>query len=69
MVSINIEILNPKARKLLQSLADMKLISISETSPDSFFDTVKKIRARKATVSIEEIAKEVDAVRDKRYGK
>jgi hypothetical protein len=68
MTTMNIEILNPKAKKLLQYLEDMRLISISEqTNP--FFKTVKKLRAQKADISLDEIAKEVELVRRKRYGK
>ncbi len=34
MESLTIEIINPKAKKLLQNLADLNLISISNTSSD-----------------------------------
>jgi PHD/YefM family antitoxin component YafN of YafNO toxin-antitoxin module len=69
MASLNIEILNPKAKKLLQDLADLRLISISEKSSDSFLDTVNKLRSKKAKISLDEITKEVEAVRTKRHGK
>jgi len=65
---MNIEILNPKAKKLLQDLADLRLISISEkTNP--FLDAIKKLRSQKANISIDEITKEVESVRNKRHGK
>jgi hypothetical protein len=68
MATMNIEIINPKAKKLLQDLADLRLISISEkTNP--FLDVIKKLRSQKATISIDEITKEVESVRHKRYGK
>lgn len=68
MATMNIEIINPKAKKLLQDLADMKLISINEKA-NPFLGAVKKLRSQKAAISLEEITKEVEAVRSKRYGK
>ncbi len=69
MATLSIEILNPKAKKLLQDLAELRLISISETTSNPFFDVVKKIRSKNADISIEEITKDIEAVRTKRYGK
>ncbi len=69
MASMNIEILNPKAKKLLQDLEELKLISISEENSNPFFDVVKKIRSKKADISIQEITKDIETVRTKRYGK
>jgi hypothetical protein len=69
MASLNIEILNPKAKKLLQDLADLRLISISDKPSDPFFDVIKKLRSKKVTVSITDISNEVERVRSKRYGK
>ena len=69
MSTMNIEILNPKAKKLLQNLADLKLIAIKDESQDAFMATVKKLRAKKSKISIDEITKEVEAVRNKRYAK
>jgi hypothetical protein len=66
---MNIQILNPKAKKLLQDLADLNLIAIKDESQDAFMATVKKLRAKKSKISIDEITKEVEAVRNKRYGK
>ena len=67
-----IDILNPKASKLLRDLADMKLISITEMqSSDPFLTVVKRLR-KKASLnppSLQEITKEVEAVRSKRYAK
>ena len=68
MSSINIEILNPKAKKILLSLAEMKLISISEKESNPFFDAIKKLRSKKAGLSLDEITKEVEIVRKKRNG-
>jgi hypothetical protein len=69
MATLNIELLNPKAKKLLQDLAELRLISITENTPNPFFETIKKIRSKKAKVSIEELTKEVEIVRTKRYVK
>ena len=68
MRMINIEVLNPKAEKLLMSLVDLKLISISNKK-NPFIEAVKKIRAKKSKLSLDEITKEVERVRKKRYGK
>lgn len=69
MATLNIEILNPKAKKLLFDLAELRLISISEKTSNPFLDTIKKLRSKKATISLEEISEEVELVRTKRYGK
>lgn len=68
MATINIEILNPKAKKLLQDLADLRLIAFSEKN-NPFLDAIKKLRSQKAKISLDEITKEVESVRNKRYGK
>jgi hypothetical protein len=71
-MTYQIDILNPKASKLLKDLADMKLISITEMqSSDPFLNVVKQLR-KKASInppSLEQITKEVEAVRAKRYAK
>ncbi len=69
MATLNIEILNPKAKKLLQNLAELRLISISEKTSNSFMEVIKKLRSKKYNISLGEISKEVEAVRSKRYGK
>ena len=71
METLNIEILNPKARKLLKNLADMELISIKETPKDDFLKFVNKLRAKAKNnpPTLEEITKEVESVRAERYAK
>lgn len=72
MQSVVIEILNPKAKKLLQNLADLKLISFTENgkSNKSLKSLLKKLRSKSSTVpSLDEITKEVESVRRRRYGK
>ena len=68
-MTLQVNILNPKATKLLQDLADLNLISIKGIQEDGFIKIIKKLRA-KASVnppSLEEITKEVESVRAKRY--
>lgn len=63
MESIRIEILNPKARKLLKNLAELKLIKISDLSDrkSEFKKLLNRLRAKSDTApSIEEITKEVE---------
>ena len=69
MATFNIEILNPKAKKLLMDLADLRLISISESVANPFLDVVKKIRSKNAQLSLADITKEVENIRTKRNGK
>jgi hypothetical protein len=69
MDTMEIDILDPKARKLLKNLAEMNLISIRKPSNDKFLSLVHKIRAKAKHTppSLEEITKEVAIVRAKRY--
>ncbi len=69
MTNLQIEILNPDARALLNELAKLQLIRIQE--PDlRFSDLVKRIRTRNEEVmSLEDITKEVESVRTARYKK
>jgi hypothetical protein len=70
MNTMTIDILNPKAAKLIKDLADLKLIAIQETSKNSFRSVLKKLRAKaKSAPSLEEITKEVEMVRTKLHAK
>jgi hypothetical protein len=71
MDTMQIDILDPKARKLLKNLAEMNLISIRKPSRDGFLSLVNKIRAKAKNnpPSLDEITKEVEIVRAKRYAK
>lgn len=71
MKSYQIDLLNPKAARLLQDLADLKLISIKETKKQDFLDIVTKLRkkASSSVPTLEEITKEVEMVRAERYAK
>ena len=46
MKTFEIDILNPKAAKLLKDLADMNLISIKETNKGEFLKFVSKLRVK-----------------------
>jgi len=70
MDTLRIDILNPKAAKLLKDLADMNLIAIHDTPKNGFSDVLTKLREKaNTTPSLEEITKEVELVRAKRYAK
>jgi hypothetical protein len=69
METIQISILNPKAKKLLQDLADLELISILKPDEEDFENIVKRLREKAASnpPSLEEITEEVEIVRSQRY--
>jgi len=71
MQTYQVNILNPKAAKLLQDLADLNLISIEQASDNNFLKVINKLRSKVAAnpPSLEDITKEVEAVRAKRYAK
>ncbi len=67
MSTIQIEILNPKAVKLIQDLADLELISINYPIESGFSKLLAKVRSNyECTLSLEEITKEVELVRTAR---
>ncbi len=70
-MTLQVDILNPKATKLLQNLADLNLISIKGTQEDGFLKIIKKIRSKASSnpPTLEEITKEVESVRARRYAK
>lgn len=67
METLRIELLNPKAKKILNSLKELKLIKIKKSnfSREKFIEFLKETR-QDETLSLGEIQKEVEAVRDKR---
>ena len=70
MDTMRIEILNPKAARLLKDLADLNLIAIQDTSKNGFAAVLKKLRSKAKTApTLDEITKEVELVRAKRYAK
>lgn len=68
-MTLQIDILNPKATKLLRDLADLNLISIKDKQEDAFMKVVAKLRKKAAidTPTLDQITKEVELVRAKRY--
>ncbi len=70
MNTIRVDILNPKAARLLKDLADLNLIAIKDNSKNGFATMLKKLRSKaKSAPSPEEITKEVELVRSKRHAK
>lgn len=69
METYQVDILNPKATKLLQDLAELKLISIKPASENKFLKVLSDIRdtAGKDSPSLDEITNEVESVRANRY--
>ena len=67
MESIRIDILNPKAKQLLKDLADLELIKINQED-SSLSDILEQIRSSsRQQITLDEITKEVEAVRKSRY--
>ena len=66
MEALNVQIINPKAKMLLFNLAEMNLIQIKAKPVLS--EMLAKLRRNEIEVpSPEEIAEEVESVRQKRY--
>jgi len=71
METIRIDIINPKAKSILNDLADLKLIRIKkEEGKSEFKELLDKLRVDSDEApSLNEIAAEVEAVRKARYEK
>ena len=70
METLTINIINPKALKLINDLADMDLISIKEAPKNGLKQILEQLRSQSDSApSLEEITKEVEAVRAERYAK
>ena len=71
METIKIDILNPKAKSLLENLADLKLIRIQKDKVKTELqDILDKFRIKSSeTPSFDEITEEVEIVRKARYEK
>ena len=66
MEALNVQIINPKAKTLLLNLEEMNLIQIKTNSALS--QILAKLRRNEVEVPLpEEIAEEVELVRQKRY--
>ena len=67
---MRVDILNPKAARLLKDLADLNLIAIKDTSKNGFASILKKLRSKaKSAPTFDEITNEVELVRSKRHAK
>lgn len=71
MESLRIDIINPKAKRLIKDLADMELIKIrKEKTKSEFSELLEKLRSQSGNApSLDEITKEVESVRASRYEK
>lgn len=70
MTFIQIELIDPRALKLLKDLEEMNIIKMNEDPSDKLLSVLKKIRMPQNEVpDDEEILKEVKQVRAERYGR
>jgi hypothetical protein len=70
MEALKIEILNPKALKLIKGMQELKLIKVSDAPASTLKAYFKKMRRNAATApGLDEITKIVEEVRAKRYAK
>ena len=69
METIQIDILDPKAKELLNNLAELNLIKINSTKSKSDFSSLlEKLRSKSDDeISLDEITDEVEKVRKSRY--
>ena len=66
METLNVQIINPKAKSLLLNLEEMKLIQIKANS--GLLEMLAKLRRNETEAPLpEEITEEVELVRQKRY--
>ena len=69
-MTIQIELLNPNARKLLEELAKLNLIRIKDLEEPKvrFSKLLNKLREKgEIDISLEDITQEVEAARTKRF--
>ena len=70
MGSIKIEIINPKALKLIKGMQDLNLIKVSDEPVSKLKSYLKKMRKDAASApSLDEITKIVEEVRTDRHVK
>jgi hypothetical protein len=70
-MTLHVDIINPKAAKLLKDLADLNLIVLREVPEDTLLSKIKSIRKKAQTksISLETITQEVEKTRSARYAK
>jgi len=72
MEAISIEIINPKAKRILKSLEELNLIRITKpvNSTRDLKQLLVRLRSKQtASLSMDEITSEVEESRTSRYGK
>ena len=71
METMNIEIVNPQAKRLIQNLAKLDLIRIKkEKSKSEFVELLESLRRNSEnSPSMDEITREVESVRNARYAR
>ena len=71
MDTYQIEIIDPKAKKLLDDLANLNLITVQPLEPKKLFKKLlEKMRVAGGDApTLEEITKEVESVRSERYAR
>lgn len=70
METIRIEIVNPKAKRIIEQLTELNLIAIRDKDPvTSFRKLLTKLRSNPEKIELEEITKEVDRVRTRKHGR
>lgn len=67
MTTLQIDIIEPKAVKLLEDLAAMNLITIQNSKQERLKNLLTRLRVHTDNMSIEDISKEVEIVRSERY--
>ena len=70
MEAYKLEVLDPKALKLIKGMQDLKLIRITKEPVNSVRQYLKKMRQNASSApSLDEITEMVEKVRTKRYAK
>ncbi len=71
METLTIDLINPKAKKLLKDLMDLKLINIRKTETESTLKALleKTRKFSDEALTLEEITAEVEIVRQEMYDK
>lgn len=67
MTTLQIDIIEPKAEKLLEDLAAMNLISIQSNKQERLKSLLSKLMVHSDDITMEEITEEVEIVRAERY--
>ncbi len=69
MATLKINVVNPKAMKLLQNLAELNLVTIQKNADNGFQRILTNLRSQNNNPNLKVITKEVEIVRKRRYEK